>query len=74
METQLEKLTIEALRLTPSERAAFAQVLLESLEHDPELDEAWSVEIEKRIAEADDGTNPPIPMDEALAQARATLK
>ncbi len=74
METQLEKLTNEALELSTSERAAFAQLLLASLDVDPELDAAWATEVEQRIAEADNGTSPVIPMDEALAQVRAKLK
>lgn len=73
METQLEKLAFEALKLTLSERAALAQVLLESLDTDNELDAAWAVEIEQRVVEADNGTGPGIPMAEALAQVRATL-
>ncbi len=74
METKLEQLTLEALMLSTSERALFAQVLLASLEEDPDLDDAWAIEVEKRIAEADDGTNPAIPLAEELAQVRATLE
>lgn len=74
METQLEKLAIEALKLTASERAAFAQLLLESLDEDAELEDAWAIEVERRIAEVESGTAHVIPMADALAQVRATLK
>jgi hypothetical protein len=42
METELEKLEAEALKLTPGERAALAQRLLASLEEDAEIEEAFS--------------------------------
>ncbi|MBM3341502.1 MAG: addiction module protein [Betaproteobacteria bacterium] len=74
MSTQLEILEAEALKLTPSERAAFAQRLLESLDHDAELEDAWAVEVERRIAEVESGAVQVIPIDEALAQVRAALK
>ncbi len=74
METQLERLVVEALKLTASELAAFAQLLLESLDQDAELDDAWADEVERRIAEVDSGTVQVIPMAEALATVRASLK
>ncbi len=74
METQLEILESEALKLTPSERAALAQRLLASLDEDSEIEEAWAVEIECRIAEVESGAVQVVPIAEALAQVRAKLK
>ena len=74
METQLEILESEALKLTPSERAALAQRLLASLEEDSEIEEAWAAEIERRIAEVESGAVQVVPIAEALAQIRAKLK
>ncbi|MEJ7670870.1 MAG: addiction module protein [Casimicrobiaceae bacterium] len=74
METQLEILESEALKLTPSERAALAQRLLASLEEDSEIEEAWAAEIERRIAEVESGAVQVVPIAEALAQVRAKLK
>jgi len=74
METELEKLEAEALKLTPSERAALAQRLLASLEEDAEIEEAWAVEVERRIAEVERGAVQLIPIEEALARVRAALK
>ena len=74
MGNQLELLEAEALKLTTGERAAFAQVLLASLDEDAEIEEAWAVEVERRIAEVERGTVKPIPIAEALAQVRAALK
>ena len=53
METQLEILESEALKLTPSERPALAQRLLASLDVDSEIEEAWAAEIERRIADVE---------------------
>ena len=74
METQLEILELEALKLTPGECAALAQRLLASLDEDAELEEAWSIEIERRIADVESGAVRVIPISEALAQVRASLK
>ena len=74
MDTPLEKLASAALKLTASERAAFAQLLLESLDADESLDAAWLDEVERREAQADSGERPLLPLADALIQARAALK
>lgn len=74
METQLERVEAEALKLTLGERAALAQRLLASLDEDAEIEEAWAAEVERRIADVESGAVQVIPMDEALAQVRSTLK
>jgi putative addiction module component (TIGR02574 family) len=74
METQLEILESEALKLTLGERAALAQRLLASLDEDAEIEDAWAAEIERRIAEVESGAVQAIPIAEALARVRAALK
>lgn len=74
MSSQLELLEAEALKLTTSERAAFAQLLLASLDEDSEIEAAWAAEVERRIADVENGVVQTIPIAEALAQVRATLK
>jgi len=74
METQLEILEAEALKLTLSERAVLAQRLLASLDEDAEIDDAWAAEIERRIADVESGAVQVIPIAEALVQVRAALK
>lgn len=74
MANQLEMLEAEALKLTTGERAAFAQPLLASLDEDAEIEEAWADEVERRIAEVENGTVQVTPIAEALAQVRAALK
>jgi putative addiction module component (TIGR02574 family) len=74
MGSQLELLEAAAMKLTTEERAAFAQLLLASLDNNEEIDEAWSVETERRIIEIENGAVQAIPIDVALAQVRAALK
>jgi putative addiction module component (TIGR02574 family) len=74
METQLEALELEALKLTPGERAALAQRLLASLDENTEINDAWAAEIERRIADIEGGAVQVIPIAEALARVRAALK
>lgn len=74
MGNQLEFLEAEALKLTSGERAAFAQMLLASLDEDAEIVAAWAVETERRLAEIESGAVQAIPIADALAQVRAALK
>lgn len=74
MGIQLETLEAEALKLTSGERAAFAQLLLASLDEDAEIEDAWATEVERRIAEVESGAVQVVPIAEALAQVRATLR
>lgn len=74
MRNQLELLEAEALQLTVSERAAFAQLLLASLDEDADIEEAWAAETERRIADIESGAVQVILIADALAQVRASLK
>ncbi len=71
MQTQFDRLASEALTLTPDEREAFVQLPSASLDDD---DDALAIEVERRIAEIESGATTVIPMDEALARARAGIK
>jgi putative addiction module component (TIGR02574 family) len=71
---QLEILEAQALKLTQSERARLAERLLASLEDDSEIEESWAVEVERRIGEIESGRTKLIPADEAIAEARESLK
>ena len=74
MPTRLEVLETEALRLTDSERASLAQRLLSSLDENAEVEEAWAVEVERRILAVEKGEVQDIPIAEALAALRAGFK
>jgi putative addiction module component (TIGR02574 family) len=58
MSTHVTELFEKASILSEKERATLAGLLIESLESeiDPDVEEAWRVEIERRLAELDAGT------------------
>lgn len=56
--TALEKVRSEALGLSETERAELAHSLVTSLDGqaDPDAQQAWDIEIQRRLAEIDAGT------------------
>ena len=74
MENQFELLAAQALELMPQEREAFVQLLIASLETEASVDDALAAEVERRIAEIENGTSQLIPMAEALPLVRAQLE
>ena len=74
MQTQFELLEAETLKLTADERARLAEHLIASLDEDTEIEDAWAIEAERRIADIESGSVQLIPVAEAIAQARAALK
>ncbi len=66
MKSKTKKLLDEALLLAPTEREALAGELFDSLEtEDLDAEAAWDTEIERRIAELDNGRVKPFPWAEA---------
>ena len=74
MNAAFKTLVAEALKLDTRERMEFVQLLQASLSKDAGLDEAWTIEIEQRIADIENGIEHTIPIAEALAQVRKNLK
>jgi putative addiction module component (TIGR02574 family) len=74
MSSQVEVLEAEAMKLTAEERARLADRLIASLSEDAQIEEAWAVEVERRIAEIEAGRATVIPAAEAIARARNALK
>ncbi len=74
MPSQLAIVEAQALELTPEERARLADRLITSLFEDQEVEEAWSVEVERRIEEVESGRAKLIPAAEAISRARAAIK
>lgn len=74
MSSQVEVLEAEAMKLTAEERARLADRLIASLSEDAQIQEAWAVEVERRIAEIEAGRAPVVPVAEAIARARDALK
>ena len=74
MSSPLEELEAEALKLTAEERAHLADRLLASLSEDADIEEAWAIEVERRVADIESGRTQLVPAAEAIARARAALK
>jgi len=68
-----QRLEAAALALPREERARLAQRLIESLDDDPEAEEAWAVEIRRRLDAMDREEVEMIPADQVLAEARRRL-
>ena len=74
MSTQLEVVEAQALNLSVDERAKLADRLITSLFEDHEIEEAWAVEVERRIEEIESGRAKLVPVSEAIARARAAIR
>lgn len=72
MSTTLKELEVQARALSPEERARLAESLLESLRDAPiaEIEKAWELEIEERIAAYDRGELPTFSAESVFAEAR----
>ena len=75
MSDTLAELKQKASELSEAERADLALSLIESLDGpaDPDVEEAWRVEIERRIGQIDRGEVQLIPGDEVFAKLRRRL-
>jgi putative addiction module component (TIGR02574 family) len=73
MSTPFATLEAEALKLPPEERALLADHLLASLGVQGEVEQAWAIEVERRLAEVEDGHIELIPLEQALRRARQAL-
>lgn len=60
----------EAMRLDPEERATLVRLLIEAFDAEAEegVEEAWRVEIERRMAELDSGAVETVPWEEVRAR------
>ncbi len=65
MSTHVTELFEMASALSEQERATLAGLLIESLEAeiDPDVEEAWRIEIERRLAELDSGAVETVPWE-----------
>jgi len=74
MSTTVETLEAEALQLPPAERAWLVERLIASLDADPDVEEAWAAEVERRYAEIENGAVSLLPGPETLAKLRAEFR
>ena len=70
MSSHVTELFAKASILSEKERATLAGLLIESLESevDPDVEEAWRVEIQRRLAELDAGTVETVPWEVVKAE------
>jgi putative addiction module component (TIGR02574 family) len=70
MARSAQELFEEAMSLDPQERATLMRLLIEALdpEAEPGVEDAWRVEIERRMAELDSGSVETIPWEEVRAR------
>ena len=73
MGNQLELLEAEVLQLSPADRSHLLERLIASLDSDPEVEAAWTREVERRETELDSGLVTAIPGPEATARLRTRL-
>ena len=63
------------MSLSPEERVQLAEQLLATVQQvDAKAEAAWDEEIQRRIADIDNGTARPIPAEEVLAELRSLIK
>ncbi len=70
------KLAAKALKLPPEQRARLAQRLISSLDQaaEPESEEIWIREAERRLEELESGTVESIPAERVVEEARSSLR
>ena len=73
MSNQLEILEAQALKLSPDERSQLADRLIASLFQDNEIEDAWAVEVERRIKKIEAGRAQLVPATDAIARARGVV-
>ena len=75
MSTSLSELKQQAAQLSEPERAELALSLIESLDGPPDtgVEEAWRLEIERRVGQIERGEVQLIPGDEVFARLRHRL-
>jgi putative addiction module component (TIGR02574 family) len=74
MPSPLASIEAEALLLSPEDRAVLADHLLASLVTEHEVEDAWAVEVERRVAEVEAGRMSLSPVEEAVERARKSLQ
>ena len=70
----VETLEAAALQLTPADRARLVDRLIATLDADPEVEEAWAAEVERRQTEIENGTVSLLPGPETLTKLKAEFE
>ncbi len=75
MKATLEQVAEEALSLSLTDRSALTKILIQTFDPTPvedtaEVEQAWQVEVEKRVDEIISGRAKTIPAEDVFAQLR----
>jgi transcription initiation factor TFIIIB Brf1 subunit/transcription initiation factor TFIIB len=73
MQTNLEILEAQALKLEPAERSHLLERLIASLDLDPEVEQAWEQEADRREAELASGKVTEVAGQVAINRLRAKV-
>jgi len=74
MPATVEKLEAEALSLPTAQRARLVEKLIASLDIEPDVENAWADEVERRHAEIESGAVSLLPGEETLARIKAEFR
>jgi putative addiction module component (TIGR02574 family) len=74
MSSSVEVLEAEVLQLPVADRARLVERLIASLDADPEIEEAWAAEVERRQAQLESGAAKLRPDPEALAKLKTEFR
>ncbi len=74
MPNALDDVMVEALKLSPEDRAELIERLADSVVPTAPLHPLWEEEIARRIADMDEHPNLGIPFEQVMAQLRAKIE
>lgn len=74
MLSTLEELETEALNLSAVQRARLVEKLIASFDAEPDIENAWAEEVERRHTEIESGAVSLLPGAETLARLRAEFQ
>lgn len=74
MSTTIETVEAEALQLPVADRARLIERLIASIDVDPEVEEAWAAEVERRRAEIESAAASTLPGAATLAKLKAEFR
>ena len=72
MPPSLAKIEAEALQLSAEEKVRLADHLLASVAGDPDVEDSWAEEVERRLAEVEAGALL-VSLEDAVARARRAI-
>ncbi len=74
MSSSVQALEAEALQLPEADRARLIERLIASLDADPEIENAWAAEVERRLAEIENGSAAWLPGPDTLNSLKAQFR